>query len=332
VPQRRYVLAGMLVAVGLVAAILLRRVLATAFFAITVAYVLYPLRQWLGRRGLPARLAAGVCTAVALLVAVALVAPLAAALYFRRGDLFEFFRQLPPTIPLEAGGFATEIDVYAGLATARDELTDFAVDLATAAPVIALQAFLFVLLLYGLLVWPERLRVAFLRPVPPSYHDVVIQFHERTRETLYALYVLQAATALGTFAVGWAVFAGLGYPQAFTLAALAGLLQFIPVIGPSVLVLGLVGVEVVANDVTGAVLVAVLGLVFVGFAPDALIRPRLARLTTGMPASLYFVGFVGGVLTVGVVGVIAGPLVVAFVAETVELLSTANHTHQQRLD
>jgi predicted PurR-regulated permease PerM len=55
--------------------------------------------------------------------------------------------------------------------------------------------------------------------------------------------------------------------------------------------------------------------------PDALIRPRLAALTTGMPASLYFIGFTGGVLSVGVVGVIAGPLVIALLAETVQLLS-----------
>jgi len=330
--QRRYMLAALLVTVSLLAALLLHRVLATAFFAVTVAYVLYPLRQWLGRRGLPPRIAAGVCTALAMLVVFALVTPLAAALYLRRGDLFAFFRQLPPEIALEAGEFAFTIDVYEGLATARDELTAFAVDLATAAPVIALQAFLFVLLLYGLLVWPDRLRGAVLRPVPRGYHDVVIRYHERTRATLYALYVLQAATALGTFAVAWLLFAALGYPQAFTLAALAGLLQFIPVLGPSVLVVGLAAVEFVADEVTRAVLVAVLGLVLVGFAPDALIRPRLARLTTGMPASLYFVGFVGGVLTVGVVGVIAGPLVVALVSETVDLLASANHAHQQRLD
>jgi predicted PurR-regulated permease PerM len=332
VPQRRYVLAGLFVLVGLATAALLSRVLSTVFFAITVAYVLYPLRQWLGRRGLMPRLAAGVCTLLALLVAVALVAPIGAVLYWRRGDLFAFFQQLPSTYTLEVGEFAVELDLDAYLLLARNEVGDLALEVARAAPVLALEAFLFVLLVYGLLVWPERLRGALLRPVPPSYHDVVISFHERTKGTLYALYVLQAATALGTFVVAWALFWLLDIPQAFALAALAGLLQFIPVLGPSVLIIGLTVVEALAGNVAEAVLVAVTGLVFVAFAPDAVIRPRLARLTTGMPASLYFVGFVGGVLTVGVVGVIAGPLIVALLAECVDLLSAANHSTQRKLD
>ncbi len=331
-PQRRYVLAGLFVLVGLATAALLSRVLSTVFFAITVAYVLYPLRQWLGRRGVMPRLAAGACTLLAILVAVALVVPLGAMLYWRRGDLFAFFQQLPPTYTLELGEFALALDLDAYLVLARDEVTAIAIELARAAPVIALQAFLFVLLVYGLLIWPDRLRGALLRPVPPSYHDVVIRFHERTKSTLYALYVLQAATAFGTFVVAWVLFWLLDYPGAFSLAALAGLLQFIPVLGPSILILGLTAVEVLAGNLVQAAAVAVIGLVLVGFAPDAVIRPRLARLTTGMPASLYFVGFVGGVLTVGVVGVIAGPLIVALLAECVDLLSAANDSTQRQLD
>jgi predicted PurR-regulated permease PerM len=332
VPQRHTVFLGLLVVLGVATALLLEAVLATVFFAITVAYVLYPLRQWLGRRGVPPRIAAGACTLLAFVVGLALVVPLAGALYLKRGDLFAFFRQLPPTLSVEVAGFVTTFDVYGLLARARDEVTAIAIEVLREAPVIALQTFLFALLLYGLLVWPDRLRAALLRPVPTAYHDVVMRFHRRTRDTLYALYVLQAATAFGTFVVAWLLFWLLGYPEAFSLAVSAGLLQFIPVLGPSILVVGLGAVEVLAGDVTGAILVAVLGLVFVGFAPDAVIRPRLARLTTGMPASLYFVGFVGGVLTVGIVGVIAGPLILALLAECVEVLSDSTASTQQQLN
>jgi len=40
-----------------------------------------------------------------------------------------------------------------------------------------------------------------------------------------------------------------------------------------------------------------------------------------MPASLYFVGFLGGVFTVGPVGIIAGPLVLSILVATVELIA-----------
>jgi predicted PurR-regulated permease PerM len=38
--------------------------------------------------------------------------------------------------------------------------------------------------------------------------------------------------------------------------------------------------------------------------------------------TLYFVGFVGGVLTIGPLGFVLGPLAVGLLVETVQLLST----------
>lgn len=43
--RRQYVLAGVLVAVSLLAAVVLAEVVSTVFFAVTVAYVLVPLRN-----------------------------------------------------------------------------------------------------------------------------------------------------------------------------------------------------------------------------------------------------------------------------------------------
>jgi predicted PurR-regulated permease PerM len=61
--------------------------------------------------------------------------------------------------------------------------------------------------------------------------------------------------------------------------------------------------------------------VIIGLVPDLVVRPQLASRQAKLPVSLYFVGFVGGVLTVGVIGVVAGPLVVALLIETVQLLA-----------
>jgi predicted PurR-regulated permease PerM len=93
------------------------------------------------------------------------------------------------------------------------------------------------------------------------------------------------------------------------------------VVGPSIVVLTLGAYQLSIGESTAAILVITLGLVLVGFLPDALIRPRLASFTAGMPGSLYFVGFVGGVLTIGLVGFIAGPLAVAVLIEAAEQLT-----------
>ncbi|MFC7176516.1 hypothetical protein [Halosegnis marinus] len=49
--RRQYVLAGVLLVLLVAATFLLRAVIGTAFFAVTVAYVLYPLREQLLDRG-----------------------------------------------------------------------------------------------------------------------------------------------------------------------------------------------------------------------------------------------------------------------------------------
>lgn len=329
--RRQYVLVALLGAVVVLSAVLLRSVLATVFFAITIAYILYPLRQFLVGRGADARTAAATSTVTAFLVGVLLFAPLVAALYFRRDALFEFLGQLPDEIEVAIGGLSYSIDVGSLLAASEGVLEDVAIEVARAVPALALKVFLFTLVVYALLLRPGDLRTGLLRPVPARYHDIVLAFHERTRSILYAIYVLQAAVAFGTFLIGFAVYALLGYDSAFTLAVLSGLLQFIPILGPSVVILGLAAVELVANNVTDAAIVTVVGLVVVGFLPDALIRPRLARLTAGMPGSLYFVGFTGGVLSVGLVGLVAGPVVVALLAEAVSLLTEESRSIQQRL-
>ncbi|MBX0295590.1 AI-2E family transporter [Haloarcula nitratireducens] len=329
--QRRYVLAGLLVGLGLLTTVLLSTVLATVFFAITVAYVLFPLSEWFTGHGLSERLAAAVTTLVAFVGGSLVLLPPVAVLYFRRRDLLGFLRQIPDSVTLVLGEMRYTVDLGATLSDAVGFLGSFAVGLASAAPILALKVVLFTILVYAMLWQPSAPGRVVYRTVPQPYHDVVTRFHERLRGTLYALYVLQVATAFGTFAMAWVVFALLGYQSAFSLAVVAGILQFVPVVGPSVVVVAIAVADAVMGDFVGAVLVTVLGLVLVGFLPDAVIRPRLARYTTGMPASLYFVGFTGGVLSLGLVGFIAGPVVVALLVEAANLLAEERGPEQQQL-
>ncbi|WP_225335624.1 AI-2E family transporter [Halomicrobium urmianum] len=328
--SRQRVLAGLVVATGLATAILLWGVVSTVFFAITVAYVLYPLRRRLVDRGFGRRTAAAASTSVAFLAVAVLIVPPLWSLYRRRRALLSYLRSLPDSVSVELFGTPVSVELGTVVAFLRRSLADLAVAAAGETPVLGLKLFLFALLVYAVLLRPSAAPAVVFRTVPEPYHDVVRQLHVRVRDTLYAIYVLQGATALGTFAIALVVFWALGYEAAFGLAVVAGILQFVPVIGPSVLVALVAATDLVAGDVTGAVTVAVLGFVFVGFLPDAVIRPQLAPHTADIPASLYFVGFTGGVLSVGLVGFIAGPLVVALFVETVDLLVADRSTAETR--
>jgi len=330
--NRQRVLVGLFAVIAAVTLAILWRVLQTVFFSITVAYVLYPVRRELVRRGIPRRIAAGTATVVGFTLVVLLVAPVVYAIYARQAEIVAFLENVPETQPITAFGMTYVVDVSALLSRAQTAVSDIAVGLATAAPVVALKTFLFVFLVYALLLRPENAHGAAVRLVPGEYHEIIFGLHRQVRDTLYALYVLQAATAFGTFSVAIVVFWALGYEAAFSLAVLSGILQFIPILGPSLLIAAIAVVEVVAGNVSGAILVTAVGLVFVGFLPDAIIRPQLASLTTGMPASLYFVGFTGGTLSLGVIGVIAGPLTIALLVAVVELVTSERVSVQQTFD
>jgi predicted PurR-regulated permease PerM len=322
-PDRRLALVGLFALLVALSAYVLGGVLSTVFFAVTVAYVLYPLRRRLVERGFSQRVASASVTALAFLALFVVVVPLSFVLYRRRSVVIDLIRELPAELVVEAAGFRYVVPTGSLFDAAREGVASVALTAASAAPVLTLKAFLFALLVYGLLYKPGGVSKAVYGFVPPAYHGVVDALHERVRSTLLAIYVLQAATAVGTGVVAFVVFSLLGYGSALTLAIVAAVLQFIPVVGPSVLIVALAVSDVVGGDVQHAVLVVVLGLVLVGFLPDAVIRPRLAGIASDLPVSLYFVGFVGGVLSLGAVGFVAGPLVVALLVEVVGLLSAA---------
>ncbi|MCU4717499.1 AI-2E family transporter [Halapricum hydrolyticum] len=323
--RRVTVLAGLLVVLGALSMVILGAVFGTIFFAITVAYVLYPVREQLIERGLGRRTAAAASTALAFVAVALIVLPVVIVLYVRRNDLITLLEKIPDEVVLEVAGMRYPITLSDLSAEAAEVGESLALSVAGSTPALGFKLFLFVLLVYALLVRPEDVTNALLHPIPREYHDVVMALHERLRSTLYAIYVLQAATSVGTFLVAFVLFWALGYETAFSLAVVSGILQFVPIIGPSVLVLAIAGFEVALGNTTGAIVVAVLGLFLIGFLPDALIRPQLAALTAKMPGSLYFIGFVGGILSIGVVGVIAGPVVVGLIAEVGLLLADERH-------
>lgn len=322
--RRRHVIAGLLVAVGLLATAILWNVVEVVFFAITVAYVLYPLRQRLVARGVPRRIASAAVTTAAFLAVVVLLVPIGLTLFERRSAIIDLLNNLPDVLPVELFGFVVEIDIADLTNSANDLLRSLAISLAADAIFITLQFAMFVLILYGLLLRPQAVGRAAYEITPPAYHDVLRALHERVAGTLFALYVIQATTAVVTFPIAVVVFYALGYPDVFVLAVLSAILQFFPIVGPGMLVVGLAGYDVLLGMPGRAVGVLVLGSLLIGLLPDILVRPRMASRSAKLPASLYFVGFVGGVLTVGIIGIIAGPLVVAVLVELVNLLSNHN--------
>lgn len=317
---RRSIVFLLLVALLLAAAIL-ARVLATLFFAITVGYVLYPLRRRLVARGIPVRIASGAVTIGASVSVLAAFIPILNVVYRRRADIIGVLQALPDVLTITIGEFSYPVETMVLETTVRNGLTRFAVELARSAPTLAMKAVLFVTVVYALLIAPGVWQRVMTKITPAKLHGVVHALHVRIRTTLYAIYGLQTMMGAIAFVVAFVLFVALGYEQAFVLAVLAGLLQFLPVIGPMILIGIVGGYELAVGDVNQGIAVVVFGVLIFWIGLDTVVRPQLARRTAQLPGSLYLTGFIGGLLSLGPMGLVAGPLVVAVVVELVELLA-----------
>lgn len=320
-PSHRHVIGIMYVGAIVLALFVLWQILWTVVFAITVAAVLLPVRHWLVDRGASPRVAGLGATMLAFVVGTALIVPVLVVIYQRRERLIGAFRRIPETIPIQFGGTEFVVQTDPLVAGADTALREIAVTVASGAPRFALEFFVFTLLVYGLLRRPDTVHTALHGLVSSDYTEDIRRLHDRAMTTLNGIYVLQLSTAVLTFVLAALVFALLGYPAPLELAVLAGILQFVPVIGPSVLIV-LLAVADVMNGLTGrAAVLLVVGLIVVGMLPDLGIKTMFADRVGHISAGPYFVGFVGGVFTIGPIGFIVGPLVVAVVLEATEMLS-----------
>lgn len=304
-----------------VAAFVLADLFGTVLFAITVAFVLTSVQRWFLARGWRRRRASIATATLATMAVVALIAPLALVAFERRGEVTAFLGSLPETFDLSALG----VDVAVTRAELVDALLSYVpplvLDLAVFLSAASIKLALFGIVVFGLLLGHERARAGILAPVPPTYQGFVEALEDRARETLVSILVLQVGTAAGAFLLALPFFWVVGYDYFLVLGVVAGVLQFLPIIGPIVLIGALTVMEALAGNVQLAAILLVGGGVILGWLPDVIVRPRLAQYTAGLSGSLYFIGFIGGLTSLGMIGIVAGPLVVALLVEGVNQLA-----------
>ncbi|MBU0593543.1 MAG: AI-2E family transporter [Gammaproteobacteria bacterium] len=106
-----------------------------------------------------------------------------------------------------------------------------------------------------------------------------------------------------------ALFAVVGLPSAVLLGALAAILALIPLAAPALL--AVIGVILSVQGVTmTGIYVFVFGTLVV-MAADYIVRPWLIQGSTSLPFLAVLFGFLGGISSMGVVGLIIGPVILA---------------------
>lgn len=327
IASRQRVLGALLVVIAALTLLALFDVLATIFFAVTVAYVLAPVRRWIRRRGVSRIFATIGVTAGAAMSAILVFVPVLSVLFYRIDEAFLFLAELPDEIVLQLGDQSIAFAIDDLLALVESSIHSLAIQISTSLPGLLVKFALFVFLIFALLHNERDIGENIYAVVPPRYRDIVETLHHRARDTLFAIYVLQGLTAFATVMLALPFFYVMGYESWIALATIAGILQFVPIIGPSVLVILLTVIELVSGSVVTAAIILVAGGAIIAAAPDVILRPRLAAWTTELSSVLYFVGFVGGLLSLGAIGVIVGPLLIALLVEVWNLVAEGFTEH-----
>jgi predicted PurR-regulated permease PerM len=155
----------------------------------------------------------------------------------------------------------------------------------------------------------ERVLVLF---APKKYEENIITLFEKAQNKVAGWFGARVLACIYVGVFSYAVFFILGVKYAFTLALIAGLLNFVPYVGPLVTYFLATGFAFIAGDWILAVYVFV-GLMIVQETENKILSPLLMKKFMDLPAVLILMsllvgatmfGFLGTVFAVPVFGII----------------------------
>jgi predicted PurR-regulated permease PerM len=327
-PAPRFFLALVLVATALLVAVLFP-LLGELLLAAVLASVLWSPQQWLarrlgGRRGVAAAL---VTIAVILLV----LGPLGMLVTYviREGSdgvrfvsetaRSERVAELVSWLPDSARDFVTgviarlprNLDEVLALAGHHSDQTAAAVGAAVAATgSVLFRATMMLIAFFFLLVRGDEL-VNWLDSAAPLGRGQTRELLATFKKVSFAVFVSALVTAAAQATAALIGFYIAQVPSPIFFAAITFFLAFIPAIGAAVVCLAAALLLVVTGHPYMAIFLAAWGIFVVGLV-DNLIKPLLVKRGMEIHGAVVFFSLIGGLAAFGAIGLLVGPLVVAF--------------------
>jgi len=171
---------------------------------------------------------------------------------------------------------------------------------------------LFFMLTQGaeLVVWLDH-----ILPLGPGQTQELLQ---EFRKTAYAVVMSTLVTAAVQAVVAWLGYWIANVPHAIFFAGVTFFGAMIPAIGASVFALLAAGILLLGGHPYSALFLAIWAVLVVGLV-DNVIKPLLLRGGMDMPAAVVFFSLIGGLSAFGPLGLMLGPLAVAFFVALVRI-------------
>ena len=316
----------LIIGLFILAIMIIRPVAMSILFGILLAYIFYPLYKYLLNKIKNENLSAFIICLGLIIIILIIVSfiftslvkqALSLYLSLQNTDLSTIITNISPKFLSSelsetfAGSLSTFISNF--LANALSKFTSFVLNL----PIILLQLFIVVFIFFFSLRDGKK-GVEYLKSLSHLGKETQEKFFKQFKGITNSVLIGQVIIGILQ-----GLIAGIGYfifkvPNAIILTILTMFVGIIPLIGPW-LVWVPVDLYLFATGRTGAGIgLLIYGLIIVSWL-DTLIRPLIVSRKTEINSAIVIIGMVGGLFVFGLLGLIIGPLVLAYILLIIEL-------------
>jgi predicted PurR-regulated permease PerM len=181
----------------------------------------------------------------------------------------------------------------------------------TLVPGVAVEMLIFVLALSIFIFSGPGMKADLNAMIPVDSRRNILVIWKRVYDTLYSIYIVHFSIAILTFFLALPFFWILGFDHIVFYAVLCALFALIPFLGP-VFILGFLALYAFSiRDIRALLLIIFIGYPLLCVFTDMYLRPVLMGKRVEIHPVIIFIGFFGGMATMGLVGFILGPLLLS---------------------
>lgn len=304
----------LLLMAGIVIATLIAfwKLLDVVVISISIAVILHPVYKYCSRT-LNRYVSAALVTVLVFIVIVAAVFATVSIVSPNRGVLEDHIDTIEDWVEASSGssvyGLPLDREQVAGWFKAAENIVINYWNAVISDPLlIAFKVFIFFLSFYIVLLHGVTVYDRFMQLVPAPLKGHVNTMSAVTVDTLYAIYIVHAGISVLTFFIAIPVFFFLGYGNVLFYSFLCAFCEVIPVLGSSAVFIFLGVYALAIGDLNGLLFIFFFGYIGVSALPEIYIRPVFMGRRIKIHPLTMLVGFLGGVITMGMAGFILGPV------------------------
>jgi predicted PurR-regulated permease PerM len=292
----------------------------TIILGLTLALLLEPIHRRLSTRLSPTRSAA-VTTILVLSVAGLGLYFIVSILIQGSGWILSMIGTINTWLAtIRPGQIMTGMQVATTINTIVTFLKAQLIPLLASVPLILFHGFILLLSVYLFLLKGPHISRQIVSALPEQLNESFGKISDLIVNTMYAIYIVSVEVAILSFFLALPIYYLLGYPAYIQLAIMTGLAVFIPIFGPLVVMVFLVLYNLATGNIPGALIALFIIYPVVFWIPASYVRPKLMGQRVSIHPVLMMIGIIGGISIMGIIGLILGPLFIALLVSSYQIL------------